>query len=243
MTGRLNGWVNTDAGLALALNSGSVMTKVRMMGAAGLGAGQGLAKGVLTDAASVIPGGHVADDWIYRQSDREKLLGTIAFQVGLFLCSMGMSGMGAAGEAAAGAEGDAAAMTEQEAAAAMEEKAAVGNSPIAEEPAPIPEEPVSPSESASEAANPPPSSPVGRSGNPMNIEGANQPATINGREYSGHALDRTAGRGIPPSAVENAIQNGVSVPGRNPGTTMFSDPVNGITVLTDTETGRVITVW
>jgi hypothetical protein len=49
-------------------------------------------------------------------------------------------------------------------------------------------------------------------------------------------------RGIPPSAVENAIDTGVSSPGNKPGTTVYFDPDNGVTVVTDTGTGTVITV-
>jgi hypothetical protein len=52
-------------------------------------------------------------------------------------------------------------------------------------------------------------------------------------------------RGIPPSVVENTIQHGV--PGRpqpvGSGTTSHYDPVNNITVITDTASGRVVTVF
>jgi hypothetical protein len=52
-------------------------------------------------------------------------------------------------------------------------------------------------------------------------------------------------RGIPPSVVENTIQEGV--PGRHQppdrGTTSHYDPDNEITVITNTETGRVVTVF
>ena len=42
--------------------------------------------------------------------------------------------------------------------------------------------------------------------------------------------------------VENAIQNGVASPGR-PGTTVFRDLVNKFSVVTDSETGKVVTVF
>ncbi|WP_320018251.1 RHS repeat-associated core domain-containing protein [Labilibaculum manganireducens] len=52
------------------------------------------------------------------------------------------------------------------------------------------------------------SNPIGRRGNPIDIAGGtNLPTTINGRNYSGHALDRMQGRGIMPSVIEEAIKN------------------------------------
>jgi hypothetical protein len=77
----------------------------------------------------------------------------------------------------------------------------------------------------------------------MDVRTPNTSTRIGGREYSGHAVDRMQGRGIPPSAVENTIRNGNRMTGREPGTTQYYDPVNKITVITDTATGRVITVW
>jgi RHS repeat-associated protein len=86
------------------------------------------------------------------------------------------------------------------------------------------------------------STPVGRKGSPLNvIPGTNQPATIGGREYSGHALDRMQERGLTPSVVENTINHGQSIPGKIPGTTAHYDPVNHVTVITDTASGRVVT--
>ncbi|PKM47123.1 MAG: hypothetical protein CVV05_00035 [Gammaproteobacteria bacterium HGW-Gammaproteobacteria-1] len=63
---------------------------------------------------------------------------------------------------------------------------------------------------------------------------------IGGRDYSGHALDRMQGRGVPPSAVEDAIQNGASKPGNQPDTTVHTGE-NGVTVVTGSR-GNVITV-
>ncbi|MFM7438755.1 MAG: hypothetical protein ACKO2V_09150 [Snowella sp.] len=42
--------------------------------------------------------------------------------------------------------------------------------------------------------------------------------------------------------MENTIQSGQSMPGKIPGTTSHYDPVNDITVITDTDSGRVITI-
>jgi len=85
---------------------------------------------------------------------------------------------------------------------------------------------------------------VGRRGAPIEIQaGRNAPGTIGGRDFTGHALDRMQGRGLTPSVIENTIETGRAAPGNLPGTTKFFDPVNGTTVIVDTETGRVITVY
>ena len=91
---------------------------------------------------------------------------------------------------------------------------------------------------------PHPSTPVGRSGNPISVgypDGppTNSPGTINGRSYTGHAFDRMQGRGIPPSAVENTIQHGTASPGKR-GATVYYDVTNNLSVVT--VDGRVITV-
>jgi len=84
--------------------------------------------------------------------------------------------------------------------------------------------------------------PVGRSGNPMSVPGPQNVRTvINGREYSGHALDQMQGRGFVPSVVEDTIQQGTTFPARA-GTTGVYDAVNNVRVITDTATGRVVTV-
>jgi RHS repeat-associated protein len=90
----------------------------------------------------------------------------------------------------------------------------------------------------------PASTPVGRSGErPLTVpDGSNPSATIGGRDYVPHALDQMQSRGIPPSAVENTIRQGIPSPGNTPTTTVFHDPVNNLTVVTDTASGRVVTV-
>jgi hypothetical protein len=50
------------------------------------------------------------------------------------------------------------------------------------------------------------------------IPGTNTPTTIGGRQYTGHALDRMQGQGIPPSVVDDTIRMAPSGPGRYPGT-------------------------
>jgi len=69
----------------------------------------------------------------------------------------------------------------------------------------------------------------------------NSPATINGRPFSGHALDQMQNRGFTPTVVENAIQAGQPFATR-PGTTGVFDPVNRIRVILNSETGQVVTV-
>jgi hypothetical protein len=90
---------------------------------------------------------------------------------------------------------------------------------------------------------PPASAPVGSSRSPIEIQpGANEPATIGNTPYSGHAVDRMQGRGIPPSAVTDTILNGQKSPRDEPGTTAHYSPANNLTVITDDVTGNVVTV-
>jgi hypothetical protein len=70
----------------------------------------------------------------------------------------------------------------------------------------------------------------------------NSPAQIGDRTYSGHALDQMQNRGIPPSVVENTIQHGKPFPGNRPGTQGYSDPVNKVKVIVNTDNGTVVTV-
>ena len=66
---------------------------------------------------------------------------------------------------------------------------------------------------------------------PMTVQpGTNAPTTIGGRDYLSHALDQMQSRGVTPSAVENAVQNGQVSPGNTPGTTVhiFSDGVAAV---------------
>jgi RHS repeat-associated protein len=89
----------------------------------------------------------------------------------------------------------------------------------------------------------PASTPTGSRGNPVDVApGTNDPTTIDGRDYTGHGLDQMQGRGVPSSAVEEAINNGTAAPGNTPGTTVYNDSNNGVTVVTDANSGRVVTV-
>jgi RHS repeat-associated protein len=91
------------------------------------------------------------------------------------------------------------------------------------------------------------SAPVGQRGAPL--ENApyqpvrNAPTEVNGRTFTGHALDQMQNRGLTPSVVENTIQNGMPSPGNTPGTTRFFDPVNNTTAIVDSASGRVITTY
>lgn len=69
----------------------------------------------------------------------------------------------------------------------------------------------------------------------------NKPAVINGRNYTGHALDRMQDRGLMPSVVENTISTGRIVPSDFPGNLEYYDPLNKIrTVVGDN--GQIITI-
>jgi len=70
----------------------------------------------------------------------------------------------------------------------------------------------------------------------------NKPAIIDGRSYSGHALDQMQNRGITPSLVEKTIAKNISSDGKRPNTRMFHDPENNITVILNPKTDVVVTV-
>jgi hypothetical protein len=74
------------------------------------------------------------------------------------------------------------------------------------------------------------------------LPGTNSPGTVNGQNYSGHAFDEMQSDGIPPSVVTNTVENGTQMTGKVPGTNAFYDPVNNITVITNSTNGTVITV-
>ena len=63
---------------------------------------------------------------------------------------------------------------------------------------------------------------------------------INGREYSGHALDRMQDRGILPSLVEHTIKTG-SKTTNELGVSIYKDNINGVKIITN-DKGKVITV-
>jgi RHS repeat-associated protein len=69
-----------------------------------------------------------------------------------------------------------------------------------------------------------------------------QSAVINGRTFTGHALDQMQNRGIPLSVVQNALEHGTAQAGKTKGTTVIFDAANGIKVVVDSKTGRVVTV-
>ncbi|MFJ9775510.1 polymorphic toxin-type HINT domain-containing protein [Kitasatospora sp. NPDC101157] len=87
-----------------------------------------------------------------------------------------------------------------------------------------------------------PLTPTGGRGTNFRNLSPNEPATISGREYSGHAIDRMQERGIMPSVVENTIRVGERSPGKRAGTSAYYEPENNVTVIVDSESGRVVTV-
>ena len=90
---------------------------------------------------------------------------------------------------------------------------------------------------------PPPTAPTGSKRLEIDIRrGSNPAGEVDGRPYSGHAFDRMQGRGIPPSVVSNTLLTGQRSPGSTPGTAQYYDPVNNVTVVVNTTTGRIVTV-
>lgn len=74
--------------------------------------------------------------------------------------------------------------------------------------------------------------------------GTNEPTSIGGRDYTGRSLDQMQGRGVTPTAVEDAIQNGSSQPDKNfpDSRTVHTSGDGRVVVVTDSGSGRVITV-
>ena len=68
----------------------------------------------------------------------------------------------------------------------------------------------------------------------------NNPTNIDGRNYSGHALDRMQDRGIMPSVVKDTIKHGSQTVGKKSTTNHYS-PTNNVTVVTN-KRGDVVTV-
>jgi RHS repeat-associated protein len=82
---------------------------------------------------------------------------------------------------------------------------------------------------------------VGRRGSPLKVpRGTNQPAVINGRSYSGHALDEMQSEGFTVSVVDDAIANGQASVGGS-GRIGYYSPANNITVVTESN-GKIVTV-
>ena len=85
------------------------------------------------------------------------------------------------------------------------------------------------------------SAPIGRRGSSIEIApGTNSPATIGGRQYTGHALDRMQGRGIMPSAVDDAIRSNPGARGAD-GSFIHYSPTNNVSVVLNAD-GSVRTV-
>jgi len=69
----------------------------------------------------------------------------------------------------------------------------------------------------------------------------NQASIINGRLYSGHALDQMQNRGLMPSIIENTIKNGRMKVGKRAGTIAHYDSINNVNVITNSQSRKVIT--
>jgi len=87
------------------------------------------------------------------------------------------------------------------------------------------------------------STPIGSQKVPMVVpKGTNTPTNINGIPYSGHALDQMQGRGLMPSVVKDAVENGSRMAGRG-GTVICSGGPGGATVVINPVTGVIVTAW
>jgi hypothetical protein len=74
--------------------------------------------------------------------------------------------------------------------------------------------------------------------------GTNKPATIGGRDFTGHSLDQMQGRGATPTSVEDAIQTGIAKPDKTypDSRTVHTSQDGKVTAITDNDSGRVISV-
>jgi hypothetical protein len=82
---------------------------------------------------------------------------------------------------------------------------------------------------------------VGKKGAPVPVPpGTNEPTTIDGIDYVGHAIDEMQSDGITPTVVEHVLDTGQVTIQQN-GNTAYYDPVNNITVITRPD-GTVVTV-
>ena len=81
---------------------------------------------------------------------------------------------------------------------------------------------------------------MGRCNAPMNVVNRNRPAVINGRKYTGHALDRMQGRGYTPSVVEDIVTNPLIKDKGNGAGAWIRQNDNGRVIINDN--GDVITV-
>lgn len=86
---------------------------------------------------------------------------------------------------------------------------------------------------------------TGSKGSPLfkrsdNVRIGNMPTTINGRNYTSHALDRMQSEGIYSSMVDHVIRTGTRTPMLEGASFRHYDILNDMTVVTS-KTGNVIT--
>ncbi len=77
--------------------------------------------------------------------------------------------------------------------------------------------------------------------NPSYQKIRNAQTTINDRIYSGHALDQMQNRRLTPSVIEHVIRTGDKFETRE-GTAGHYDSMNNVRVITNSSTGKVVTV-
>lgn len=74
---------------------------------------------------------------------------------------------------------------------------------------------------------------------PSKFHRAHRPATIGGRPFSGHSIDRMQGRGLPPSAVHAAIRP-ENLVGTNNGLHIYWARANAVQVIVNPQTNVVV---
>ena len=70
--------------------------------------------------------------------------------------------------------------------------------------------------------------------------GTNEPTSIHGIDYGGHAIDEMQSEGFTPSVVEDAIGNGESTIGGS-GRISFYSRANNVSVIMESD-GKIVTV-
>jgi hypothetical protein len=79
--------------------------------------------------------------------------------------------------------------------------------------------------------------------NPPYQKRQNAPQYINGRQYSGHAVDQMRNRGIYASVVENTIKTGQRLQSSTDlNCWEFKDQFNNVKVIVNKTTGNVVTI-
>ncbi len=71
----------------------------------------------------------------------------------------------------------------------------------------------------------------------------NNPTTIDGINYSGHAIDKMQNTGILPSVVKNTLKKGIVRKGATAKSLQYFDKTNNISVIIDKKSGNIVTTF